>query len=1215
MGVPALFRWLSKKYPKIVTNVVEEEQRYAPSGEGRGDDGQTDGEEKGVPIPIDISGKNPNGEEFDCLYLDMNGIVHPCTHPEGKPAPETEEDMMLEVFKYTERVVNMVRPRKLLMMAIDGVAPRAKMNQQRSRRFRAAQEAREKEEEMAKALEEWKSRGLTVLDEGSEKKKSWDRNAITPGTPFMDLLAASLRYWVAKKMNEDAGWKNLQVIISDASVPGEGEHKIMDYIRRQRAQPAHDPNTKHVIYGLDADLIMLSLATHEPYFKVLREDVFAQAPSSGGKGCHKCGREGHIAANCIGAEQPPPPGVDLTHKQAPKTQDGELKKPFIFLDVVVLREYLEVELHVPGMPFAFDLERAIDDWVFLIFFVGNDFLPHLPSLEIREGAIDELLRIWKRELPKLGDYLTKHGSVSLKNIQCVMDGIAVLEDDIFRKRRIAEERGEERQKRRKVEDHERQREQFAAEKRARGEEEAGEALHRGGTTYVPVPRANEGNEPSVHGASEGVRAKALAAIESGDDAKVIDNLRTIRMANLSAADRLKAELAGAKAKAKAEAANARVKGVAPRQPQLSDAADDGDASKAPENAAPTAVAHTSSDNFAVFKMDEDVSIEAGGESAPVRSLKRQIEEVDGDVDGEGNEKPEKAVALADGVVQVKNADDADSQDRTDPVIASNLERKVNPDGTVEYEDTVKLWEPGYRERYYQQKFGVGLDDIKLRRAIVKSYVEGLAWVLAYYYQGCPSWTWYYPYHFSPFAADFADLDELDIHFNLGTPFRPYDQLMGVLPAESRASIPPIFHPLMLEEDSEIIDFYPKTFAIDMNGKKMEWQGVAILPFIDEKRLLTALNRLYPRLTPDEVRRNAFGNNSLFVSDEHSLYDALCSLYAKRKSKDPVPLDPALSQKLSGLVMADPQCVPGSTFSSPLERVGEVDISSDRSISAIYSFPEQTTPHKSVLLKGVRPPPKVLTQDDREWTRNGAPDRGRGRGRGRGGPGRGGHDRGGAHSYGGRASAGSTGSHARYDDTAYGPYQNGAYSSPYGSYGQNDYQSSSYGSYGSGQAANGGAYGGGAGAAYGGSYGAPQAAYGGAQAVAYGGYGGYGGGQSGPYGSAYGAGNYTQPQQPAYGGAYGGYGQGGNGQANGGYGGYGSSSYGQQQSSAPSVSHGGYGAYGGAYGGNNAGAPSNAHGGRHQPTGFRGGQPPSRGPYGNYGRGGRGGGQAGPWGQY
>lgn len=118
-------------------------------------------------------------QEQDNLYLDMNGIVHPCSHPEDRPPPETEEEMMMEIFKYTERVVAMVRPRKVLMMAVDGVAPRAKMNQQRSRRFRSAQEAKEKEEQMAEFVQMLATKGTTV-DE-SLKKRSWDSNAITPG--------------------------------------------------------------------------------------------------------------------------------------------------------------------------------------------------------------------------------------------------------------------------------------------------------------------------------------------------------------------------------------------------------------------------------------------------------------------------------------------------------------------------------------------------------------------------------------------------------------------------------------------------------------------------------------------------------------------------------------------------------------------------------------------------------------------------------------------------------------------------------------------------------------------------------------------------------------------------------------------------------------------------------------------------------------------------
>jgi 5'-3' exoribonuclease 2 len=102
MGVPALFRWLSTKYPKIISPVVEELPR----------------EIEGQTVPVDTTKPNPNGEEMDNLYLDMNGIVHPCTHPEGKPPPADEAEMMVEIFAYTDRVVNMVRPRKVLMIAV-----------------------------------------------------------------------------------------------------------------------------------------------------------------------------------------------------------------------------------------------------------------------------------------------------------------------------------------------------------------------------------------------------------------------------------------------------------------------------------------------------------------------------------------------------------------------------------------------------------------------------------------------------------------------------------------------------------------------------------------------------------------------------------------------------------------------------------------------------------------------------------------------------------------------------------------------------------------------------------------------------------------------------------------------------------------------------------------------------------------------------------------
>ena len=104
-------------------------------------------------------------------------------------------------------------------------------------------------------------------------EKPWDSNVITPGTAFMLRLSSFIRFFVEYKVSTDEHWGSITVLFSDASIPGEGEHKIMSLVRTERAQPDYDPNISHVLHGLDADLIMLALATHEANFFILREEV------------------------------------------------------------------------------------------------------------------------------------------------------------------------------------------------------------------------------------------------------------------------------------------------------------------------------------------------------------------------------------------------------------------------------------------------------------------------------------------------------------------------------------------------------------------------------------------------------------------------------------------------------------------------------------------------------------------------------------------------------------------------------------------------------------------------------------------------------------------------------------------------------------------------------------------------------------------------------
>lgn len=153
------FRWLSERYP-LTSQLI---------------DTSTPGS---VP-------------EFDHLYLDFNSIIHQCSHPEGVVGPIPTHEIYLSIFAYVEHLFGTIRPKKVFFLAVDGVAPRAKMNQQRGRRFRTALEARETfEKEQRKggvSEEEW-------------ERDRFDSNCITPGTEFMAGLDEQLRYFVHKKV-------------------------------------------------------------------------------------------------------------------------------------------------------------------------------------------------------------------------------------------------------------------------------------------------------------------------------------------------------------------------------------------------------------------------------------------------------------------------------------------------------------------------------------------------------------------------------------------------------------------------------------------------------------------------------------------------------------------------------------------------------------------------------------------------------------------------------------------------------------------------------------------------------------------------------------------------------------------------------------------------------------------------------------------------------
>jgi 5'-3' exonuclease len=157
--------------------------------------------------------------------------------------------------------------------------------------------------------------------------------------------------------------------------------------------------------------------------------------------------------------------------------------------------------------------------------------------------------------------------------------------------------------------------------------------------------------------------------------------------------------------------------------------------------------------------------------------------------------------------------------------------------------------------------------------VVKSYLEGLFWILTYYHYGCGSWSWYYPHLYAPLTSDFRNLASFSpISFSRGKPFPPLLQLLSVLPPQSSHLLPSSYARYMIDKNSPLSKFYPSDFHIDSNGKRNVWENIVQIPFIEEKLLLQTINQLNHSVHLNNVERmrNIVGTVYKYRSSRSSL---------------------------------------------------------------------------------------------------------------------------------------------------------------------------------------------------------------------------------------------------------------------------------------------------------------------------------------------------------
>ena len=198
-----------------------------------------------------------------------------------------------------------------------------------------------------------KRRRFRSAMEREDDDTSFDSNCLSPGTKFMDHLSKYIDWYIRKSISENPLWQNIEIIFSNEKVPGEGEAIIMSYIREYG-----NIDESYITVADDADVVMLSLGTHYPNIFILRNDTY-----------------------------------DINNK-------------YFVLNIANTSLQLGEMMRWESEKYEYDIKNAIDDFIFLGYMIGNDFLPHISSLEIIENGIDIILSLY-REVGKSKGHIIK----------------------------------------------------------------------------------------------------------------------------------------------------------------------------------------------------------------------------------------------------------------------------------------------------------------------------------------------------------------------------------------------------------------------------------------------------------------------------------------------------------------------------------------------------------------------------------------------------------------------------------------------------------------------------------------------------------------------------------------------------------------------------------------------------------------------------------------